>query len=33
MLLVRSTLEYGSVIWTPYYNTHVDRLEKVQYMF
>jgi hypothetical protein len=33
MSLVRSTLEYGSVIWTPYYKTHVDRLEKVQYRF
>jgi hypothetical protein len=30
MSLVRSTLEYGSVIWTPYYKTHVDRLEKVR---
>jgi ribonuclease P/MRP protein subunit RPP40 len=33
MSLVRSTLEYGSVIWTPYYKIHVDRLEKVQHRF
>ena len=28
--LVRSVLEYGNVIWSPYYETHVNRLECVQ---
>ena len=28
--LVRPILEYGSVIWDPYYDAHVDLLESVQ---
>jgi hypothetical protein len=28
--LVRSTLEYGSIIWDPYLQCDIDRLEKVQ---
>lgn len=31
--LVRSTLEYCSVIWTPNYNIHINRLENVQNKF
>lgn len=31
--LVRSQLEYGSVIWSPYYRTHVERLERIQKRF
>lgn len=31
--LVRSTIEYGSVIWSPFYNIHIDRLERVQKRF
>lgn len=27
---VRSILEYGCVIWAPYYNAHIDRIEAVQ---
>lgn len=32
-LYVRSILEYGSVIWNPYYQIHIDRLERVQKKF
>lgn len=28
--LVRSILEYNSVIWSPYYAVHSDRIEKIQ---
>lgn len=28
--LVRSNLEYNSIIWCPYYNIHITRLEAVQ---
>lgn len=28
--LVRSTLEYGCVIWSPYYEVHCNRIEQVQ---
>lgn len=31
--LVRSILEYGSNIWNPSYQCHIDRLEKVQKRF
>ena len=31
--LVRSNLEYGSVIWAPHYNFHIDRIEAVQRKF
>lgn len=31
--LVRSHLEYCSVIWSPYYQTHIKRLERVQIKF
>src|SRR5699024_9882429 len=31
--LVRSILEYNSVVWSPYYVTHTDRLEAVQLHF
>lgn len=31
--LVRSVLEYNSVIWCPMYNCHVQRLERVQNKF
>ena len=31
--LVRPILEYGSVIWDPYYAVHVDLLESVQKQF
>lgn len=31
--LIRSTLEYGCVIWSPYYKVHIDRIEKVQKQF
>lgn len=27
---VRSKLEYGSVVWTPYHKIHIDRIERVQ---
>lgn len=27
---VRSKLEYGSIVWDPYYTVHSDRLERVQ---
>jgi hypothetical protein len=30
---VRPILEYGSIIWTPFYNVHVDRIEAVQNKF
>lgn len=30
---VRSGLEYASPIWSPYYNTYIDSLEKVQRRF
>jgi hypothetical protein len=30
---VRSVLEYGSCVWSPYYITHINRLEKVQRKF
>ena len=28
--LVRPILEYNSVIWAPYFDLHINRLEKVQ---
>lgn len=28
--LVRPILEYGSLVWNPYYNNSIDRLERVQ---
>ena len=31
--LVRSILDYASVLWSPYYQVHVDHLEKVQNRF
>lgn len=31
--LVRSILEYNSVIWSPSYNVHINRLERVQNKF
>ena len=31
--LVRSLLEYGCVVWNPYYSTHIDRIERVQKSF
>lgn len=31
--LVRPILEYGSVIWDPDFNTHIDRIESVQKQF
>lgn len=30
---VRSHLEYASVVWSPYYQTHVDRIESIQKKF
>lgn len=27
---VRSKLEYGSIIWSPYYKIHIDHIESVQ---
>ena len=29
--LVRSTLEYGSIIWDPHYKNDIDRLERLQH--
>ena len=31
--LVRSTLEYCSVVWSPYYSNEIKRIEKVQRRF
>ena len=31
--LVRPILEYGSVIWSPYYAVHINRIEAVQFSF
>ena len=31
--LVRSSLEYSAVIWSPYYANHINRLEKLQRKF
>lgn len=31
--LVRSRLEYASVIWSPFYKTHIDHVESVQKRF
>ncbi|KAL1446041.1 hypothetical protein WDU94_012207 [Cyamophila willieti] len=31
--LVRSSLEYSAVIWSPMYNVHIDAFEKVQRVF
>ena len=28
--LVRSQIEYGSVVWSPNYQSHVDRIERIQ---
>jgi hypothetical protein len=28
--LIRSILEYGSVIWSPYYSVHIENIERVQ---
>lgn len=30
---VRSVLEYGSVVWSPIYSVHIDRLESIQRKF
>ncbi|XP_075158177.1 uncharacterized protein LOC142231455 [Haematobia irritans] len=30
---VRSKLEYASIVWNPVYNTHIDRLERLQKKF
>lgn len=30
---VRSILDYGSIIWSPYYDTHINTIEKVQRRF
>lgn len=31
--IVRSTLEYACTVWSPYYKTHIELLEKVQRRF
>lgn len=31
--LIRSVLEYASPIWNPYYNIHINRIERVQRSF
>lgn len=31
--LVRSSLEYCSIVWNPYYNVHIENIEKVQKKF
>jgi hypothetical protein len=31
--LVRSTLEYASIIWNPYYRNHSSRIERIQRRF
>lgn len=31
--LVRSLLEYCSIVWSPFYKTHIDRIERVQSRF
>ena len=31
--LVRSQLEYGSIVWQPIYQVHINRIESVQRMF
>lgn len=31
--IVRSNLEYASLIWSPYYKTHIDNLENIQRRF
>lgn len=31
--LVRPILEYSCIVWSPYYNTHIDRIESVQKQF
>lgn len=31
--LIRSVLEYASVVWTPYYDKHIDRIERIQKKF
>jgi hypothetical protein len=31
--LVRSILEYGSVVWSPFYNVHIKQLERTQHKF
>ena len=31
--LVRPILEYGSIIWDPYYNVHIEQIESVQKQF
>lgn len=30
---VRSKLEYASIVWSPYYTTHIDNLERVERRF
>ena len=30
LAMVRSTLEYGCLIWDPYTNTYIDKLESIQ---
>ena len=31
--LVRPILEYGSVVWDPFYNIHIDHIESIQKQF
>lgn len=31
--LIRSKLEYGSIVWSPYAKVHIDRLERIQRKF
>ena len=33
LVFVRSHLEYCSVIWSPYYNSHINSIERIQSKF